>query len=73
MSEKVYDFITNICGGEVKGYITLYQYDKTEEEAHKEIVKTMTKLEAKFYESEKIDRGICRAKYKLPPLYKEDK
>ena len=65
---KVYDFETAICGGDVKGYIMLYQYGKTEEEAHKEIVKTMTRLKAKFYETKTTDNGIMRMS--IPALKK---
>lgn len=60
--KKVYDFTTEICGGDVKGYIVLHQYNKTEEEAHKEIVKAMAKLGAKYYSTQKEDRGQYRAK-----------
>lgn len=64
--KKVYDFTTEICGGDVKGsYVVMYQYNKTEEEANKEIEKTIEKLGAKYYSTKKEDRGLYIVK--IPP------
>lgn len=57
---KVYDFSTTFMGGDINGIVVLYQQNKTEEEAHREIVKTMVKLKAEYYETKKEDKGIMR-------------
>ena len=57
---KVYDFTTTFIGGDIKGIVVLTQQNKTEEEAHKEIAKTVARLKAQYYETEKHDMGMMR-------------